>query len=81
MKTFRTDTTHAVDTGAAGHGSVRTPSQQIIPHEMLLLCEHSHNNQSVQVDSLAKHPEVVAAHQIEMNKHTDLAACLEETLL
>ena len=49
--------------------SLLTPSKQIIPHEMLFFCKHRHNNQSVQVDAFAKHPEVVAAQQIQVDEH------------
>lgn len=45
---------------------------------MLLFCKHCHNNQSVQVDALAEHPEVVAAQQIEVDEHDQLTAYLEE---
>lgn len=59
------------------HKSLLTPPQEIIPHEMLLFCKHCHHNQSVQVDALAKHPEVVAAQQIQVDEHDQLAASLE----
>lgn len=55
-----------------------TPAQQVVPHEVLLLSEHGHHDQSVQVDALAQHPEVVAAKQVEVNKEGDLAAGLSE---
>lgn len=44
---------------------------------MLFFCKHRHNNQSVQVDAFAKHPEVVAAQQIQVDEHEQLTACLD----
>lgn len=56
---------------------VLTPPQQIIPYEVLLLRKHSHDDERVQVDALAQHPEVVAAHQVHVDEHDDLTARLE----
>lgn len=44
---------------------------------MLFFCKNRHNNQSVQVDTLTKHPEVVAAQQIQMDEHEQLTARLD----
>lgn len=44
---------------------------------MLLLGEHRHHDQGVQVDSLAEHPEVVAAHGVHLDEGEQLAAGLE----
>ena len=35
-----------------------TPSQKVVPHQVLLLCEHGHHDESVKVDALTQHPEV-----------------------
>lgn len=45
---------------------------------MLFFCKHSHNYQSMQVDALTKHPEVVTAHQVHMDKLHQCAAYLKE---
>lgn len=44
---------------------------------MLLLCEHSHHDERVQVDAFAEHPEVVAAQHIHVEKLQDLTADLQ----
>lgn len=54
-----------------------TPAQQVIPHEMLLLRKHRHDDQSVQVDALAQHPEVVTAQQVQVDEHQQLTAGLQ----
>lgn len=59
------------------HESLLTPSQQVIPHEVLLFCEHSHDDQRVQVDPLTKHPEVVTAQQVQVDERQQLAARLD----
>lgn len=53
-----------------------TPAQQVVPHQVLLLSKHGHHDQSVQVDALTQHPEVVAAKQVQVNEEGDLAAGL-----
>lgn len=45
-----------------------TPAKKIIPHQMLLLCKHSHHDERVQVNAFTEHPEVVTAHQVEMDE-------------
>ena len=54
----------------------RTPSKQVVPHEVLFLGEHSHDDECVQVDALTQHPEVVTAKQVQVNKHDHLTAHL-----
>ncbi len=44
---------------------------------MLLFGKHGHNNQRVQVDSLAKHPKIVTAQQIQVDEHEQLTTRLE----
>lgn len=44
---------------------------------MLFFCKHCHNYQSVQVDALTKHPEVVAAHYVHLNECEKFTAVLE----
>lgn len=44
---------------------------------MLFFRKHCHNNQRVQVDALAEHPEVVTAQQIQVDEHEQLAAHLD----
>lgn len=44
---------------------------------MLLLCKHGHHDQGVQVDALAQHPEVVAAHQVQLDEDEQLTAALQ----
>lgn len=56
-----------------------TPAKQVVPHEVLLLGEHGHHDERVQVDSLAQHPEVVAAEEVEVDEERDLAAGLRES--
>lgn len=53
-----------------------TPAKKIIPHQVLLLCKHSHHDEGVQVNAFTEHPEVVTAHQVEMNELRHLAAHL-----
>lgn len=53
-----------------------TPAQQIVPHQVLLLGKHGHHDESVQVYSLAKHPEVITAKQVEMDEEGHFTACL-----
>lgn len=45
-----------------------TPAKKIIPHQVLLLCKHSHHNECVQVNAFTEHPEVITAHQVMMNE-------------
>lgn len=54
-----------------------TPAQQVIPHEMLLLGKHGHDDQRVQVDPLAEHPEVITAEQVQVCKVQQLTASLQ----
>lgn len=63
---------------ATGGPQGLTPAQQVVPHEVLLLGEHGHHDERVQVDSLAQHPEVVAAKEVEVNEERDLAAGLRD---
>lgn len=53
-----------------------TPAQDMVPQEALLLGEHGHHDERVQVHAFAEHPEVVAAHQVEVQELGDLAAHL-----
>ena len=62
---------------AVGHVK-RTPAQQVVPHQVLLLSKHSHHNESVKVDPLTQHPEVHTAQNIEMDERGHLTAHLEE---
>jgi len=55
-----------------------TPAQQVIPDEILFFRKHRHHDESVQVDALAQHPEVVAAQQVQVDEHEQLAAGLGE---
>ena len=57
---------------------VLTPSQQVVPQQMLFLCEHGHHDECVQVDALTQHPEVVTRHQVEVDEHDHLTAHLGE---
>lgn len=43
---------------------------------MLLLGEDGHDDQRVQINALAQHPEVVAAHDVHVNEGENLAAAL-----
>ena len=45
-----------------------TPAKKVIPHQALLLCEHSHHDKSVQVNAFTEHPKVVTAHQVKMDE-------------
>lgn len=65
------------------HGDARkcgglTPAQQVVPDQVLLLGEHGHHDERVQVDPLAQHPEVVTAQQVEVDEHEQLTAGLRE---
>lgn len=44
---------------------------------MLLLCEHGHHDQGVQVDAFTQHPEVVTAHQVQLDEDEQLTAALK----
>lgn len=44
----------------------------------MILGEHSHDDQSVKVDPLTQHPEVVASHHVLMEKVQNLATYLLE---
>lgn len=54
-----------------------TPAQDIVPAHLLLLHEHGHDDEGVQVDPLTQHPEVVTAHGVEIQKLQHLAAGLQ----
>lgn len=43
---------------------------------MLLLGEHSHHDECVEVDALAEHPEIVATQHVHVEEVQDLAAHL-----
>lgn len=58
--------------------SLLTPTEQIIPHQVLLLSEHCHHDESVQIDPLTKHPKVVTAKQVEVDKLGHFTAYLEK---
>lgn len=45
-----------------------TPAKKVIPHQVLLLCKHGHHDERVQVNAFTEHPEVVTAHQVEMDE-------------
>ena len=53
-----------------------TPAEKIIPHQVLLLRKHSHHDECGQVNAFTEHPEVVTAHQVEMDKLRHFAAHL-----
>lgn len=56
--------------------SRRTPAQQIVPHEVLLLGKHGHHDERVQINALAQHPEVIATKEVEMDEQGHFAARL-----
>ena len=45
-----------------------TPAQEVVPVQMLLLCEHSHHDEGVQVDAFTQHPEVIAAQHVHVEE-------------
>lgn len=53
-----------------------TPTQHVVPHEVLLLGEHGHHDKRVQVDPLTQHPEVVASEEVQMDEHRHFTARL-----
>lgn len=55
-----------------------TPSQKVVPVQMLLLGKHSHHNERVQIDALTKHPEVVTAQHVHVEEMQHLTAHLQE---
>lgn len=57
---------------------IRTPAQEVIPLHALFLSEHGHHDECVQVDPFTQHPEVVAGHQVVVDKMQNLAAQLSE---
>lgn len=59
------------------HESLLTPAQHEIPYEVLLFRKHGHDDERVQVNPLAEHPEVVAAQQVHVDEHDELTARLE----
>ena len=57
---------------------IRTPAQEIIPLHVLFLSEYGHHDERVQIDPFAQHPEVIAGHQVVVDKMQNLAAQLSE---
>lgn len=45
--------------------------------QMLLLCKHSHHDESVQVDAFTKHPEIIAAQHVHVEEVQHLTANLQ----
>ena len=41
--------------------------------QVLLLCEHGHHDESVQVDPLTEHPEIVASQHVHVKEVQDFA--------
>lgn len=57
---------------------IHTPAQEIIPLHVLLLSEHGHHNECVQIDPFTEHPEIIARHHVQVDKVQNLAAHLSE---
>lgn len=58
-------------------GYTLTPTEQIVPHQVLLLRKHSHHDESVQIDPLTQHPEVITPEKVQMDELRHFAADLK----
>lgn len=54
-----------------------TPAQEVVPVQVLLLCKHSHHNESVQVYAFTEHPEIIAAQHVHVEKVQHFTANLQ----
>lgn len=45
--------------------------------QVLLLCEHGHHDERVQVDAFTQHPEIVAAQHVHVEEMQHFAAHLQ----
>lgn len=52
----------------------KAPAEEIVPHQVLLLSKHRHDDECVQINPLAQHPEVVTAKQVEVDELGNFAA-------
>lgn len=59
-----------------GPCSVRTPAEDVVPAQLLLAHKHGHDDERVQVDPLAQHPEVIGAWGVVHETRQDLTADL-----
>lgn len=57
---------------------IHTPAKKVIPAQALLLCERSHDDESVKIDPLTEHPEIVASHHVLVKEVQNLATYLLE---
>ena len=53
-----------------------TPAQDVVGDQLLLANEHGHNDEGVQVDALAQHPEVAGGEGVLDDHRQDLTADL-----
>lgn len=60
-----------------GGGGVLTPAEEVVPVQMLLLGEHGHHDERVEVDAFAQHPEIVAAQHVHVEEMQDFTAHLQ----
>lgn len=54
-----------------------TPAEEVVPVQMLLLGEHGHHDERVQVDAFTQHPEVVAAQHVHVEEMQHFTAHLQ----
>lgn len=54
-----------------------TPSQHVVPEELLLPYEDRHDDERVEVDALTQHPEVVGRGGVLVEQRQHLAADLK----
>lgn len=56
-----------------------TPSQDVVPEELLLPDKHRHNDEGVQVDSFTQHPENVGGVCVLRQHSQDFTAYLADS--
>lgn len=56
-----------------------TPSQDVVPEELLFTDEHGHYNQGVQVDSFTQHPENCGGLCVEHHHCQEFTASLADS--
>lgn len=54
-----------------------TPAEEVVPVQVLLLGEHGHHDERVQVDAFAQHPEIVAAQHVHVEEMQHFTADLQ----
>lgn len=59
-------------------GAGLTPSQDVVPEELLLPDKHGHYDERVEVDAFTQHPEVIGSRRVLRQHSQDLTAHLTD---